>query len=199
MTTSSDNAVADAEPRSPEPAGEGGAAAEGGGAAPPEAVTPAGPATPEERIAALEREVAALRDENLRIIAEARNQQQRAARDRQEALKFAEADFARELLVILDDFDRTLDSARGATDVKAVAEGVRIVYEHFLKVLKSRNVESFASLGQPFDPSRHEALLRQPSEQYAEGTVMNEVARGYSMHERILRAARVIVSAGKGG
>lgn len=190
-SSSADNAVADAEQRSPEAAGGAAPAPTGEACAPP--------ATPEERLAALEREVAALRDENLRIIAEARNQQQRAARERQEALKFAEADFARELLVILDDFDRTLESARGATDVKTVAEGVRIVYEHFLKVLKSRSVESFASLGQPFDPSRHEALMRQPSDEYAEGSVMNELSRGYRMHERILRAARVIVSAGKGG
>lgn len=150
----------------------------------------------QERLDALSAEVAKLRDENLRVIAEARNQQARAARDKQEALRYAEGEFARDLLVVLDDLERVQESARTATDVKAVAEGVRITYEHFLKVLKERRIEPLAALGEPFDPTYHEALLKQPSESYPEGTVSQEVARGWKMHDRVLRAARVIVSSG---
>ena len=147
-------------------------------------------------IEALQREVAELRDQNLRQLADTRNLQQRAQREKAEAIKYAEADFARELLVILDDLERTQESARNAENVQAVADGVRIVYEHYLKVLKGRQIEPIEALGQPFDPSLHEAMLQQPSDEYAAGTVMQELARGYKMHERVLRASRVIVSSG---
>ncbi len=178
--------AADDAARGPEP---GGAATAEGGAATAEA-------TLQERVDALTAEVARLRDENLRVIAEARNQQVRALREKQDALRYAEADFARELLVVLDDLERVQDSARTAGDVKAVAEGVRITYEHFLKVLRERRIEPLSALGERFDPTYHEALLKQPSDTYPEGTVAQEVARGWKMHDRVLRAARVIVSAG---
>ncbi|MGD8451861.1 MAG: nucleotide exchange factor GrpE [Phycisphaerae bacterium] len=152
--------------------------------------------TPVDPLTALQQENEALREEKLRLVAETRNLQQRAARERAEALRYAESDFARELLVILDDLERTRDSAAGAENVAAVADGVRIVYEHFLKVLKSRNIEPIEAAGRPFDPSFHEAMLQQPSDEHPAGTVMQELARGYKMHERVLRPARVIVSSG---
>ena len=112
------------------------------------------------------------------MLAESRNLQQRAQRDKAEALKFAEADFSRELLVVLDDLERTQESAGAVTDVQAVTDGVRIVYEHFLKVLKGRGIEPIEALGTPFDPAVHEAIMQQPSDEHAAGTVMQEVARG---------------------
>ena len=144
----------------------------------------------------LRREVEELRDKNLRVLAESRNLQQRAQRDKAEALKFAEADFSRELLVVLDDLERTQESAGAVTDVQAVTDGVRIVYEHFLKVLKGRGIEPIEALGTPFDPAVHEAIMQQPSDEHAAGTVMQEVARGYKMHDRVLRPTRVVVSSG---
>ena len=145
--------------------------------------------TPEERIARLE-------DEKLRLQAEMQNVVRRAQREKAEALKYAEADFAKELLVILDDFERTQESAKTAENVQAVADGVRIVYEHFLKVLRGRGVETVEAAGKPFNPDRHEAMLQQPSAEHPAGTVMQELQRGYAMHERVLRPARVIVSSG---
>lgn len=156
----------------------------------------AAPALPEEQIEALQREVEQLRDKNLRLIAEAQNQQKRAARERQEAIRYAEAAFARALLVILDDLERTQESAAAASDVKAVSDGVRIVYEHFLKVFAQHGIEPIQADGQPFDPAVHEAILQQPSDEHPAGTVVNEIARGYRMHERVLRPSRVVVSSG---
>ena len=152
-----------------------------------------------DSLEAAQAEVAKLKDENLRLMAEVRNTHQRAQRDKTEALKYAEADFARELLVIVDDLERTQAGAAEADNVAAVADGVRIVYEHFLKVLKARGVEPIAAVGQAFDPHFHEAMLQQPSDEHAAGTVMQELQRGYQMRERILRAARVIVSSGRAG
>lgn len=150
----------------------------------------------EDPLTMLQREVEELRDKNLRLVAELQNQQKRAQRDRQEAVRFAEADFARDLLVVLDDLERTQDSAQAASDAQAVADGVRIIYEHFLKLLKDHGIMPIEALGQPFDPTYHEAMMQKPSEEYPAGTVMQELARGYTMHERVLRSSRVIVSTG---
>lgn len=152
-------------------------------------------AVPDE-LEALRREVAELREKNLRLLAEQRNQQQRAQRERAEALRYAEGELARELLVVLDDLERTQESARETRKVQVVADGVRIIYEHFLKVLKGRGIEPIVAQGQPFDPGLHEAMLQRPSDEHPAGTVMEELARGYQMHDRVLRPSRVVVSSG---
>lgn len=159
-------------------------------------VSPEAPTIEADELAALRREVDELRDRNLRLMAELQNLHKRAQREKHEALRFAEAELARELLVVVDDLERTMESARTATDAATVAEGVRIIYEHFLKVLKSCNIEPIQAVGRPFDPTFHEALLQQPSDEHPAGTVIQELARGYRMHERVLRPSRVVVSSG---
>jgi len=161
--------------------------APGDAEAPPE--TPQAEETPAERIETLH-------EENLRLMAELRNVRQRAQREKEEALKYAEADFARELLVVLDDLERTLASIQSAGNVQAVAEGVRIVYEHFLKVLRAHQIEPIEALGKAFDPDCHAAMMQQPSEEHPPGTVMQELARGYRMHGRVIRPSNVVVSSG---
>lgn len=150
----------------------------------------------EDEVVRLQREIEELKDRNLRLLADQRNLQQRSLRERSEALKYAEADFARDLLVVLDDLERTEASAASGSGVQAIAEGVRIVHQNFLKILKDHGVEPIPAMGQPFDPAQHEALLQQPSADTPAGHVLSEVARGYRMHDRVIRAARVVVSSG---
>jgi len=150
----------------------------------------------EETLESLRRELEELRERNLRLLAESRNLQQRAQRDKAQALKYAEADFARSLLLVLDDLERTLESIQAGADVPAISEGVRIVYEHFLKILKDRHIEPIEAAGRVFDPELHEALYQQPSEEHAAGIVLREAARGYKMHDRVIRTAKVVVSSG---
>jgi molecular chaperone GrpE len=152
-------------------------------------------APPEDPLAQAQRERDELKEQNLRLIAEGRNQAARFQREKAEALRYADADFARDLVLILDDLERTLESAKSAGDAGALVDGVRIVYEHFLKVLRDRNVEPIEAVGAEFDPTYHEALMKQPSDEPA-GRVIQEVARGYKMHDRVLRPSRVIVSGG---
>ena len=150
---------------------------------------PEQPPTPEQRIAQLEQE-------QLRLQAELQNVAKRAQREKQEALRYAEADFAKELLVILDDLERTAESAKTAPDVAAVTEGVRIVYEHFLKVLRGLGIEPIEAKEKQFNPDLHEALLQQPSEQHPAGIVLQEFLRGYVMRGRVIRPTKVVVSSG---
>ena len=152
----------------------------------------------------LRAEVLRLRDENLRLeketlrqIAEVRNIHQRLQREKAEALRYASADIVRELLVVIDDLDRSLEAVKTGADATTLAEGVRIVNDHFMKVLKARGVEAIPAEGQPFDPSLHEALMQQPSADVPAGSVIQEVQKGYRMYDRVLRPARVIVSCGE--
>ena len=144
----------------------------------------------------LEQQIETLRDENLRLTAELRNVAQRALREKQEALKYAEADFAKELLIVLDDLERMLESVKTAEDVQPVAEGVRIVYDHFLKVLRGRGIEAIEAKEKPFDPHLHEAMMQQPSADHPAGSVLQEFLRGYQMHGRVIRPTKVVVSSG---
>lgn len=169
----------------------------------PEATSsPAGGPMP-DTIDGLRAEVERLRSENARLeketlrqIAEVRNIQQRLQREKSEALRYASADIVGELLVVIDDLDRSLEAVRTGADASALAEGVRIVNDHFMKILRSRGVESIASVGEAFDPTHHEALMQQPNREIPAGHVAQEVQKGYRMHDRILRPARVIVSSG---
>ncbi len=145
--------------------------------------------TPEERIEQLGQE-------QLRLRAELQNVAKRAQRELQEALKYAEADFAKELLVILDDLERTAESAKTAPDAAAVAEGVRIVHEHFLKVLRGRGIEPIETKEKQFNPDLHEAMLQQPSAEHPAGIVLREFLRGYTMRGRVIRPTKVVVSGG---
>ncbi len=176
------------------PSAEGAATA----GAPPPAAEPVAPAAaqPPDELTALRKEVAELRDKHLRSLAEAQNLHKRAQREKQEAIRFAEGELVRELLVVLDDLERTLASAKSGADAAALTEGVRIVYEHFVKVLAAHGVAALEATGKPFDPAFHEALMQQPHDTVPAGAVIQEATRGYRMHERVLRPSRVIVSAG---
>lgn len=165
-------------------------------AAPPEPTAPSEPAAPPDELAALRKELDDLRGKHLRLQAELQNQQKRAQREQFEAVRFAEATLARELLVVLDDLERTQEAARTANNTQAVADGVRIVYEHFVKILRDHRIAPIEAVGKPFDPSFHEAIMQQPSADHPAGTIIQEIARGYTMHERVLRHSRVIVSSG---
>ncbi len=149
----------------------------------------------EEAPADPRQEIERLKEENLRLLAELRNVTQRAQREKAEALKYAETALAKELLPVLDDLERTLSSAADTEDAEQIIEGVRIVYEHFLKVLRHRHIKPIDTVGKPFDPDRHEALMQQPSAEHPPNTVLEEVQRGYTMHDRVIRPAKVIVSA----
>ncbi len=148
-------------------------------------------------IETLRKELAEAKDKFLRSKAETQNIQRRAAVERQEAVKYANASLIKNLLATLDDFERTLEQSKDV-DIKTVLEGVRIVYDGFTKVLKDQRVEAIDPLGEHFDPRFHEAMLQQPSDQ-APGTVIQVVQRGFVMDDRVLRPAKVIIAAQPAG
>ena len=143
-------------------------------------------------------ENASLRDRMLRALAEAENTRRRADRTAADASRFAIADFARELLAVADNLQRTLAAAErpafeNAADV-ALIDGVRATQRMLMQVLERFGVRKIEALGQPFDPALHEAVLEVDDPSYPPGTVVRVVEDGYTIHDRLLRAARVAVS-----
>jgi len=134
------------------------------------------------------------RDRYLRAAAEFDNARKRAAREREEYTRYANESLLRELLPVLDNFERALQSARNETTAAAVTAGVELIQRELLRVLEKFGVTSFTSVGQPFDPERHEAIARVPAQGQPEGTVVDETARGYLLNGRVLRPAMVTVA-----
>ncbi len=133
------------------------------------------------------------KDRYLRSKADFANLQRRSVEERTMAVRFANADFIRGLLEVIDDFERMLEASEQEESASTVLEGVRLIHTKFLKVLKDNQVEPIDAVGQPFDPNVHEALMQQPSAE-PEGTVLQMVQRGYRLHDRVIRPSRVIVA-----
>jgi len=134
------------------------------------------------------------RDRYLRAAAEFDNARKRAAREREEYTRYANESLLREILPILDNFERALQAARGEPAAAAVTAGVELTQRELLRVLEKFGVTPFPSVGQPFDPERHEAIARVPAQGRPEDTVVDETARGYLLNGRVLRPAMVTVA-----
>ena len=134
------------------------------------------------------------KDKYLRAKAELANFQRRSTRDRQAALKYANADLVKALLPVLDDLQRVVETGTAASPAASVLDGVKLTIENFLKVLEQHHATRMDAAGEPFDPAVHEALMEQPSADHSERTVLQVMAEGYMLHDRVLRPAKVIVS-----
>ena len=151
---------------------------------------------PSVRLAELEGEVARLRDTVLRSNADQQNQQRRHQREREELRKFATAALLEDLLPALDSLNLGLESAAKQADGRAVAEGFRMAVGQLRSILSAQGLTEVNTVGQPFDPARHEAVGSEPSAAVAEGTVLRVARSGWTLHDRVLRPAAVFVSAG---
>ena len=136
--------------------------------------------------------LAALEDRLLRTAADFDNYKKRAARERQEYVAFANERLLKELLPILDDLERALDAAEEQQEAQ-LEEGVRLVHRSLAGLLERQGVKEIATEG-AFDPHVHEALLAQPSEDAESGAVIDVVQKGYTLGDRVVRPARVIVA-----
>ena len=145
-----------------------------------------------DQLAALQAERDELFDRLQRLAAEFDNFRKRAAREQGEVLKRANERLVKELLPVLDDLGRALDAAEEHQEAQ-LEEGVRLVHRSLAGLLERHGVNSIETEGK-FDPHVHEALLSQPSDA-EEGSVIDVVQKGYTLGERVVRPARVVVAA----
>jgi molecular chaperone GrpE len=160
--------------------------------APEDAQNPADPAV---RLAELEGEIARLKDTVLRSNADQQNQQRRHQREREELRKYATAGLLEDLLPALDSLALGLESASTQADGRAVAEGFRMAVGQLRGILSGQGLVEVNPVGQPFDPSRHEAVGSEAAAA-AEGTILRVARSGWLLHDRVLRPAAVFVSSG---
>ena len=139
-------------------------------------------------------EVEQLKDRALRTQAEVENIRRRAARDVENAHKFALERFASALLPALDGLEKSAESAASAEDRQAVAEGVALCLKLLLDALGKNGVEQVDPLGEPFDPSRSEAMALVENRDAEPNSVMEVMQKGYLLNGRLIRAAKVIVA-----
>ena len=157
---------------------------------------------PDAQIEALATEAADLKDRLLRTMAEMENMRRRAERDREEAKKYAVTAFARDMLAVGDNMTRAIQSlgedARAGADetVKTLIEGVEMTEREMVNVFERHGISRIDPKGERFDPNFHQAMFEVENADVAAGTVMEVVASGYTIGERVLRPAMVGVSKG---
>jgi molecular chaperone GrpE len=167
---------------------------------------PAGPPAEQQqadRVAALEAELAAAREEAreanerwIRERADAENLKKRTSRERTDAVRFGTENLVRDLLPIVDNLERAVQAAQGGGNGKPLVEGVSLVLKGLLDVLARHGVTRVEAEGTQFDPTRHEAVAHVESAEHEPNAVIQEHQAGYRLHDRLLRPALVSVSKG---
>jgi molecular chaperone GrpE len=144
----------------------------------------------------LQNDMERFRDLALRTQADFENYRKRAVREKEEAIKYANASLIERLIPILDNYEFGIQAAR-AEGSQAVLVGLEMVAKQFQEFLTSAGVETIDAEGQPFDHNLHEAVAHEASETVPEGVVIRQIRKGYKLRDRLLRAANVFVSKGK--
>ncbi|MBT8358967.1 MAG: nucleotide exchange factor GrpE [Deltaproteobacteria bacterium] len=134
----------------------------------------------------------------LRISAEFENYKKRSAREMDDFRKFANQSLIKEMLAVVDNLERALISSNGNSSVdKCMTDGVNLTLREILKVFEKFNVKPIESIGQPFDPNFHQAMMQEETDDYPENTVITELQKGYMIHDRLLRPSMVVVASSK--
>jgi len=133
-------------------------------------------------------------DRLMRTQAELENFRKRSQRELDDARRYREIDLLRDLLPVLDNVERAIEAASRSTDVESLLSGFRLTGKQIEKLLLIHGCKPIEADGQPFDPAVHEAILQQPVAGTPPGTVVGVAAKGYRLHDRVVRPAQVIVS-----
>lgn len=135
-----------------------------------------------------------LNDSHLRLMAEFDNYRKRTLREKSELIKNGGENALSSLLPVVDDFERALQNIRTAEDVKAVAEGVELIYNKFISYLSQQDVKPIETVGKTFDAETSEAVAMIPAPGAdLKGKVLDCVQTGYTLHEKVIRHAKVVV------
>lgn len=130
----------------------------------------------------------------LRVQADFDNFRRRTQKEKEELAQYATSKLVTELLPVLDNFERALATTPAGADSEAFAKGVNMIFRQLDGVLKSEGLTAMDTVGQPFNPEYHQAIMQVESEEYEEGIVTEEVQKGYLLKDKVLRPAMVKVS-----
>ncbi len=137
-------------------------------------------------------------DRFLRVSAEFENYKKRSVREMDDFRKYANQSLTKEMLAVVDNLERALNSSNGnSSNDKCMVDGVNMTLKEILKVFEKVNVKPIESVGQLFDPTFHQAMMQEETDEYPENTIITELQKGYMIHDRLLRPSMVVVAAPK--
>ncbi|HOX09763.1 MAG TPA: nucleotide exchange factor GrpE [Candidatus Omnitrophota bacterium] len=151
----------------------------------------------EEELSALKESAAKAEEcaeKMLRMQADFENRKKRQDKEKLDFQKFANEGMITELLRVMDDFERAIDSAKNTNDTKVLLQGIEMVRRDFEDILKESGLKVIDPAGQPFDPERHEAVEHAEDVVHPENTVLEVLRKGYELNGKVLRPAAVKVS-----
>ena len=154
----------------------------------PEEETSCGPGNLNEA----QQQIDELNERVVRLTADYDNYRKRAQRDKIEARQFANQGILEKLLPVLDNFEMAIIAVKDADP--SVRDGVQMIYDQLLSVLKAEGVEPVDAVGKQFDPNLHEAISQEESDEVEEGEVISQIQRGFILNNRLVRPARVVVA-----
>lgn len=154
--------------------------------------------TPEDKIAALEKENAELKDQLLRRAADFDNYRKRMIKEKQDTYDYANAALLGDLLDSLDNFDRTVDAAKDAKDVKSIVDGIKMINNNLVKMLEDKyGLVGYGKEDDEFNPDEHEAIGRVEDEKAKKETLAQVYLKGYKLKDKVIRHAKVMVKVPK--
>src|SRR5437667_4472228 len=156
------------------------------------------PAEPEDPMAGLQADLDRFRDLALRSQADFENYKKRSAREKEEAIKYANSSLLDRLVAIIDNFELGLEAAKEEGEQSPIYSGMTLVLKQLNDLLAENGLQPIEAEGKKFDPNLHEAIAREPSDQFPEGIVLRQIRRGYRFRDRLLRPSSVVVSSGPG-
>jgi molecular chaperone GrpE len=151
--------------------------------------------TLEAKFMAKEKEAEETYDRLLRLSADFENYKKRSSREIEEFRKFANQSLIKEMLSVVDNLELAMNSTNGHKAIdKDLLQGLEMTHREILKVFEKFDVKPIDAKGQPFDPTFHEAVMQEETNDHAKNTVINEMQRGYMIHDRLLRPSMVVVA-----
>jgi molecular chaperone GrpE len=150
----------------------------------------------EDPMAGLQADLDRFRDLALRSQADFENYKKRCAREKEDAIKYANSSLLERLIAIVDNFELGLSAAREQGENSSVYSGLSLVLKQLNDFLAENGLQPIEAVGEKFDPNLHEAIAHEPSAEFPEGSVIRQTRRGYRFKDRLLRPATVVVSAG---
>ena len=149
--------------------------------------------SPEQNIEALEARIAELEDKNLRMMAEFDNYRRRTNKEKLELMATAGERIFKEMLPLVDDFERAVEAMEKTDDINAVREGIKLIQQNFLSFLDKQDVHPIETEGMDFNTDEHEAVTTFAAGEEQKGKVIDCTQKGYKLGEKVIRFAKVVV------
>jgi len=148
----------------------------------------------DDKVAELTAQLEEMKDKYLRLTAEFDNYRKRTLKEKADLLKYSSEEVLKDLLPVIDDFDRALKAIETANDINAVRDGIALIVNKFNDFLKAKGVKEIEAIGKDLDTDLHEAITKIPVQEEAQkGKIVDVIQKGYMLHDKVMRFSKVVV------